>query len=46
MVFINDIVKSDTRLPAGGCKESGYGRECSDFGIKEFTNVKTYYIAW
>ena len=44
MSFVNENVRSDSRMPFGGVKHSGYGRECAAFGIREFTNIKSVHV--
>jgi succinate-semialdehyde dehydrogenase/glutarate-semialdehyde dehydrogenase len=45
-VFVNAVVRSDVRLPFGGTKGSGYGRELAEHGIHEFMNIRTMYVAY
>ncbi|MGZ2412376.1 succinate-semialdehyde dehydrogenase / glutarate-semialdehyde dehydrogenase [Sphingomonas sp. F9_3S_D5_B_2] len=44
MSFVNENVRSDPRMPFGGVKHSGYGRECADYGIREFVNIKSVHV--
>jgi len=45
LAYVNSDIEEDPRLPFGGIKASGYGREMASYGIKEFVNVKTVYVA-
>jgi succinate-semialdehyde dehydrogenase / glutarate-semialdehyde dehydrogenase len=45
VVAVNGLVKSDRCLPFGGIKRSGHGRELSEYGIREFVNIKSVWIA-
>jgi succinate-semialdehyde dehydrogenase/glutarate-semialdehyde dehydrogenase len=44
LAFVNENVRSDSRMPFGGVKHSGYGRECAAYGIREFTNIKSVHV--
>jgi len=44
MSFVNENVRSDARMPFGGVKHSGYGRECAEYGIREFVNIKSVHV--
>ncbi|MBV9527291.1 NAD-dependent succinate-semialdehyde dehydrogenase [Sphingomonas sp.] len=44
LCFVNENVRSDPRMPFGGVKHSGFGRECADYGIREFVNIKSVHV--
>ena len=44
MLFINSLVRSDSRLPSGGIKNSGFGKACGHYGFEEFANIITIWI--